>query len=173
VTGALRPSGRRRWHEAADRAGFTFFEPVSSDRTHLWAGGFGWGTDEPQHLGIQALVSGAEIGVETSIPIGRDTEDSRTRRLAVDLLFHFLLDDDEALNLPLVIKLVPEVRAIAVAGRKRQFSGVRVEGSKRWAGEADHDGVVIRVVAPTDALGFALESCRDWAAMSEMPPAAP
>jgi hypothetical protein len=91
--------------------------------------------------------------------------------MVIDLLFQFVLDEDTPLELPVSINVVRGDRTIPVAGRDLPFSGVRVQGDRRWAGEVEHEGVVIRVVAPTDAPGFSIEPCRNWTAMSESRPA--
>jgi hypothetical protein len=61
---------------------------------------------------------------------------------------------------------------ISVAGRDRLFSGARISGSGRWAGEVAHDSVVIRAVTSTAAPAFSIEPCRSWTSMAEFPPAA-
>lgn len=166
------PPDRHQWHEAADRAGFTFFEPVAPGRTSLWSGGFGWGSDEPTHLGVHALIDGVEVAVDTTLPTPRSNRDSRRRLMVIDLLFNSVFSEDSELALPMSIEVVVDDRMIAVAGRDLLFSGVRVEGSERWSGEVEHDGVVIRITS-ADAPAFSIEPCRNWRSISESPPAGP
>ena len=122
-------------------------------------------------LGVHARIDGAEVAVSTSFPLERSSPESRTRLLLIDLLFQFVLNDDTDLELPVSILVVRDDRPIPVAGQDVRFSGVRVQGDARWAGEAEHDGIVIRVTAPADAPMFSIEPCRNWSSMPEFPPA--
>ena len=106
-------------------------------------------------LGVHARIDGAEVAVSTSFPLERSSPESRTRLLLIDLLFQFVLNDDTDLELPVSILVVRDDRPIPVAGQDVRFSGVRVQGDARWAGEAEHDGIVIRVTAPADEIGRA------------------
>src|SRR5688500_18955705 len=119
---------RVRWHDLAGRAGFTFFEPVSSRRTHLWAGGFGGGESGPVMLGVHARIAGAEVAVATSLAVEGASSESRTQLLLIDLLFQFVMADDTDLELPVSITAVSDDRTISVAGRDVRFRGVRVQG---------------------------------------------
>jgi hypothetical protein len=93
--------------------------------------------------------------------------------MVIDLLFHVALDENSDLELPMSIAVVADDRTISVAGQDLQFSGVRVEGRRRWAGEAEHGSVVIRAITSTDAPAFSIEPCCDGMSLSEFPPAGP
>jgi hypothetical protein len=171
AAGGSAPLDRPRWHDAADRAGFTFFEPVSPGRTSVWAGGFGCeGRDATSHLGVVASIDGVEVQVDTTRPGPRVTRDARVRAMVHDLVFHHVWDSWSDLELPLTIEVVADDRMIAVAGLGVLFSGVRVPGSGRWTGEVEHGDAVIRAVTPERAPAFAIEPCRDWSGMAELPP---
>ena len=166
------PPDRHQWHKAVDRAGFTFFEPVAPGCTSLWSGGLGWASEAPTHLGVQALIDGVEVPVDTTLPTPRSSRDSCRRLTVIDLLFNSVSGEDSELVLPMSIEVVADDRMIAVAGRDLLFSGVRVEGSERWSGEVEHDGVVIRTTS-ADVPAFSIEPCRNWRSISELPPAGP
>ena len=167
------PHDRHGWHDAADRAEFTFFEPVSPGRTAVWAGGFGFdGRDTTSHVGIVASIDDVEVRVDTSRSGPRSPRDARVRMMVHDLLFHRLWEGCSELELPLSIEVVADDRVIAVAGHDLLFAGARVAGSGRWAGEAEHGDLVIRAVTPEHAPAFSIEPCRDWRSMAELPPAA-
>jgi hypothetical protein len=102
--GSARPD-RQRWHQAADRAEFTFFEPVGPGRTAVWAGGFGWGSDGPSHLAVLASIDGVEVEVATRASDRRSVEDRRMRLLTNDLLLHYVWDERSALELPMTIEV--------------------------------------------------------------------
>jgi hypothetical protein len=172
AAGSARPA-RHRWHQAADQAEFTFFEPVGPRRAAVWAGGFGWGREGPTHLAILASIDGVEVEVATRASDRRSTDDQRMRLLTNDLLLHHVWDERSALELPMTIEVIADDRAIPVAGQDRLLSGVRIAGSGRWAGEVSHDSVVIRAVTSTYASAFSIEPCRDWTSMAEFPPTAP
>lgn len=167
----LGPAGRHRWHDAADRAGFTFFEPVSPGRSSVWAGGFGFeGRDVTSRLGVVACVDDVEVQVDTSRPGPRLPPDVRVRMMVHDLLFRHILGGDTDFELPMSIEVVADDRVIAVAGQDLLFTGARVAGSGRWAGEVERGDLVIRAVTPEVAPAFSIEPCRDWRSMAEFPP---
>lgn len=146
-----------------------FFEPVGPGRTSVWAGGYGWTGGEASHLGVVASVDGVEVEVDTTLSDAR-TDRSARKRLMLDLLFHHILGEHPQIELPMSIEVVPDDRTISVAGRDLLFSGMRIATSERWAGEVEHDGVVIRAVTGKGAPSFSLEPSRDWRSMAEFPP---
>ena len=148
-----------------------FFEPVGPGRTAVWAGGFGWDRDEPSHLAVLASVDGVEVEVDTTLSSPRTNRYSRNR-LMLDLLFNYILGECAEVELPMSIEVVADDRMISVAGHDQLFSGMRTAPSGRWAGEVEHDDVVIRAVTPTHAPAFSIEPCRDWRSMAEFPPRA-
>ena len=148
-----------------------FFEPVGPGRTSVWAGGFGWDRDEPSHLAVLASVDGVEVEVDTTLSSPRSNRDSRNR-LMLDLLFDYILGECTDLELPMSIEVVADDRMLSVAGQDLRFSGMRIATAGRWAGEVEHDGLVIRAVTLTPAPAFSIEPCRDWRSMAEFPPGA-
>jgi hypothetical protein len=93
--------------------------------------------------------------------------------MVLDLLLHYVMSEGGEIELPMSIEVAADDRTISVAGQNVLFSGVRIEGSGRWAGQAEHDSVVIRVVTPADAPPFSIEPCTDWRSMAEFPPTGP
>lgn len=93
--------------------------------------------------------------------------------MVLDLLFHYILGEGSELELPMSIEVVADDRMISVAGQDLLFSGVRIEGFGRWAGEVEHDSLVIRAVTSTHAPAFSIEPCLNWRSMAEYPPTAP
>jgi hypothetical protein len=170
---ASAPHDRHRWHDAADRAGFTFFEPVSPGRSSVWAGGFGFeGRDATSHLGVVATIDEVEVQVDTSRARPRVPRDARIRMMVHDLLFRHVLGGNSDFGLPMTIEVVADDRMIAVAGHDLLFTGARVAGSGKWAGEVERGEVVIRAVTPEVSPAFSIEPCRDWRSMAEFPPTA-
>jgi len=163
-------SSDRDWHEAADAARFTFFEPTGPGRTHVWAGGHGGGPHEPSNIGILALIDGLEVRVETSIPNPRLDADLSRRLIVVDVMHSYVFSGRGEITPPVSITVLPDDRTIALAGRSQVFSGVRIDGDDRWIGEAERDGLLVRVTVPTGMPDFAIEPCHDWAAMPPYPP---
>lgn len=90
----------------------------------------------------------------------------------LDLLFNYILGECSEIELPMSIDVVADDRVISVAGQELLFSGMRIANSGRWAGEVEHDGLVIRAVTSTPAPAFSIEPCRDWKSMAEFPPRA-
>jgi hypothetical protein len=153
----------------AERASFTFFEPVAPGRTAVWAGGLGWDAHEPSHVGVIALIDGVEVAVDTTRPDRRRGVDERLRLIALDLICDHVLQRHPAAGLPWSIVVVPDERTIPVGGEDMVFSGARVDGSERWSGEATVDDLVLRVTT-TGPATFAVDRCRDWRSVPEHPP---
>lgn len=163
-----------RWHDAADRAEFTFYEPVAPGRRHRWAGGFGCGrdTETPTALEVLADVDGVKVSVDTRLQDRRlphQPRDVGLGPMALDLLTSLLLDGTD-LQLPMSINLVADDRTIVVDGQETPFAGVRIEGSPRWLGETDLADVIVRVTLFGDLPALSLVPCRDWHSLPELPP---
>ena len=139
---------------------------MGAGRTHIWAGGFGWSANEPNHVGIHALIDGVEVGVDTSVPNPRSSADVRRRLSVIDLVHNYVLNGIPRLLPPVSITVLPDDRTIPVAGRDLVFSGKRIDGDSGWIGEVERDGSVIRVSVRTGMPELALEPCRGWRAMS-------
>ena len=126
------------WYEAALTAQFVFFEAVAPARTRRWAGGFGSGPDGTTSLEVIAEIRGSEVSVETSSLPRAVAASLRRRMIATDLLWHFVIDDNSELELPLSLTIVGYDRVVDVDGSPVAFTGRRVDGVPRWIGVAEH-----------------------------------
>lgn len=112
-----RPPYPRDWHAAAANATFAFYRPIRPEPDATWAGGYGYSDDSPNHIGVAALVRGAEVTVDTSVRERRRMPPGMEQRNRVsEAIFHQLAADDTLLDLPATVRIESEERVIDVNG---------------------------------------------------------
>jgi len=159
---------RRTWQDWAERADFIPFQPVGNRIEAIWTGGFGGAPGYTGHLELHALIEGSEVSVDT---IGAPRHlDAKVRR---SMLVHNLIATHTlghaAIELPYSLTVVSDDRQLVVSGRAMTFHGVRIDGARRWTGEASADHLLIRAELP-EPINLELEPCRDVTSIARVPP---
>lgn len=158
------------WAEAADGAGFAFYELERPLPEARWAGGFGHSRrDGTNELEIRFLVAGREISVST---LNESPLCGRPEWVAWHLIDHLLSDslssEGPEIRLPMTWTAESSDRPIAVDSVEVSFTGIVLNGT--WAGWAVlTSGVGLRVRAPVEQVPSALTRCIDWS-MGDVPP---
>lgn len=151
------------WHDAAERAGFSFYE--ASGGGERWAGGF---TSDGTQIEVLTLVDGEEVSVQSSVAV--DAGESVRRKAAIaDLLWHRALEFDDKFSLPYSFTIERDDRDVVVDGQERVVPGMRIEGHPRWVGLTRVDGVAVKITTDSKA-SLSLRKCEDHEALSENPP---
>ena len=153
-----------RWHDAAKRAPFAFYEP--SNGSERWAGGF---ASDGTQIEVTAVVDGEEVSVETS-RAERGLPDGVRRRHSIgEMLWRHALHGDAPLTLPYSITIEADDRAVTVEGELHTVPGMRVEGDPRWIGLIRVGDVMVKITT-TSSSALVLRLCGDASSLPEVPP---
>jgi hypothetical protein len=153
-----------RWHDAAERATFAFYEP--SNGSERWAGGF---ASDGTHIEVIAIVDGDEVSVESSRP-ERAIPDVVRRRLAIaEMLWRHGLDGDAELTLPYSVTVEADDRAVTVDDEIHTVHGMRIEGESEWVGTMRLGDVTVKITTASPA-ALSLRVCTDPLSLPELPP---
>lgn len=77
--------------------------------------------------------------------------------------------DGEALSLPYVITVEPDVRTITIGTDVQTVSGIRVAGDTQWVGVTRIGDVLVKIVTSATA-PLSLRPCIDRSELPEFPP---
>lgn len=156
------------WQDWAARADFVPFEPIGDQIEAIWAGGFGGAPGHTGHLEIQALVEGSEVSVDT-ISERRHPDAKLNRAMLIHNLIATHTLEQASIELPYSLTVVSDDRALSVSGHIVAFQGVRIDGTRRWIGEAPVDHLLIRV-ALSEPIDLRLEPCGDLTSLAPFAP---
>jgi hypothetical protein len=153
-----------RWHDAAERASFAFYEP--SNGTERWAGGF---ASDGTQIEVIAVVDGVEVSVETSRAERALPERVRRRHSIGEMLWRHALQDDAQLTLPYSVTIEADDRPVTVEGEIYTVPGMRVVGDPRWIGLIRLGDVMVKIMT-TSSTALVLRACGDAPSLPEVPP---
>jgi hypothetical protein len=153
-----------RWHDAAARASFAFYEPSNgSDR---WAGGF---ASDGTQIEVIAVVGGDRVSVETSRPKRAIPDATRRRFTIADLLWRHTLNGDAELTLPHSVTVEADDRAVTVENETHTADGMRIEGDPNWVGTMQLGDVTVKITTASPS-ALSLRPCTDASSLPEVPP---
>jgi hypothetical protein len=153
-----------RWHDAAARASFAFYEP--SNGNERWAGGFAL---DGSQIEVIALVDGDEVSVETSRPERAIPDAVRRRSAIADLLWRHALSGDAEMALPYAITVEADDRVVTVDTETYTVYGMRIAGEPKWVGTTRVGDVMVKVTTASPA-ALSLRTCTDASSLPEVGP---